>query len=256
MNYSYKRYWEPSTSQVVGLSLSVNALSTALTYPAEFVKVRTQVRTEAVGIRSKNLHMGINPFKVFREIHQTGAGLKGFYHGFESHLVGRLSYLLIRNLTYKVIYDRSKPVKAHNDLSHREKGAIAAFAGGLAALLTSPAELVNTRTIAEGGKPKEWRWGYKGLMDGINKIAASEGGNAALLRGAHANVLRAVILNISLTGPFDYLNEKIWITFGDMTWNKYAALSWAAFWGTLATLPFDNVRTRLYAQNLDPTKNR
>lgn len=72
MNYSYKRYWEPSTAQVVGLSLSVNTVSTALTYPMEFVKTRSQVRTEAVGTRSKNLYMGMNPFKVFREIHATG----------------------------------------------------------------------------------------------------------------------------------------------------------------------------------------
>lgn len=120
--------------------------------------------------------MGINPFKIFREIHATGNGLRGFYHGFESHLVGRLSYLFIRNLTYKIIYDRTKPVKAHNDLSHREKGAIAAFSGGLAAFLTAPAELVNLRSIADGGRPKEWRWNYTGLLDGINKIVA-EGGN-------------------------------------------------------------------------------
>lgn len=181
--------------------------------------------------------------------------MRAFYQGFESHLVGRLSYLLIRNLTYKIIYDRTKPVKAHNDLSNREKGFIAAFSGGLAAFLTSPAELVNLRTIAEGGKPKEWRWNYTGLLDGINKIL-SEGGNKALFRGAQANVLRAVILNISLTGPFDYLNEKLWITFGDMTWNKHMALTWAALWGTIFTLPFDNLRTRMTTQNADPTKNR
>jgi Mitochondrial carrier protein len=45
---------------------------------------------------------------------------------------------------------------------------IAGFAGGLAAALTYPAEIVNLRTVAEGGKPKEWRWNYKGLADGIN----------------------------------------------------------------------------------------
>jgi solute carrier family 25 oxoglutarate transporter 11 len=72
MNYSYKRYWEPSTTQVVGLSLAANAVSTAVTYPLEFVKTRSQVRTEGVGLRGKNLYMGINPNKVFREIHATG----------------------------------------------------------------------------------------------------------------------------------------------------------------------------------------
>lgn len=244
MNYSYKRYWEPSTNQVIGLSLAINSISTALTYPIEFVKTRTQIRAEGVGNRNKNLQCGINPNKVFREIHATGNGIRGFYHGFESHLVGRLSYLFIRNLTYKMIYDRSKPVKAHNDLSHREKGVIAGFSGGLAAFLTTPAELVNNRMVSDGGKMKEWRFNYTGLIDGFNKIIA-EGGSQALFRGAFANVVRAIVLNISLTGPYDYLNEKIWITFGDMTWNKYAALAWASLWGTFFTLPFDNIRTRI-----------
>lgn len=171
-------------------------------------------------------------------------------------MVGRLAYLLVRNLTYKIIYDSRKPVKAHNDLSYREKGVIAGIAGGLAALVTYPAELVNLRTVAEGGKPKEWRWNYTGLSDGINKILATEGGNAGLFRGASSSVMRAVVLNASLTAPYDYLNERLWITFGDMTFNKYLALVWASFWGTVATLPFDNIRTKIATQNADPAKNR
>jgi len=46
-------------------------------------------------------------------------------------------------------------------------------------------------------------------------------------------------------GPFDYLNEKMWITFGDTSFNKPISLLWAAFWGTAITLPFDAIKTRL-----------
>ena len=75
---------------------------------------------------------------------------------------------------------------------------------------------------------------------------SSPEGSAQLFKGGLAYVLKAVILNISLTGPYDYLKEKCWITFGD--WeplNTNLALIWASLWATFFTLPFDNIKTRL-----------
>jgi solute carrier family 25 oxoglutarate transporter 11 len=89
--------------------------------------------------------MGINPNKVFREIHETGVGLRGFYHGFEAALSGRMIYLFLRNFLHKIVYDQIKPVKASNDLTTREKAVLAAAVGGLAAYATSPFELIMTR---------------------------------------------------------------------------------------------------------------
>lgn len=59
--------------------MSVNAVSAAITYPLEYVKTTTQIRAEGIGNRNKNLYMGINPNRVFREIHATGTGMRGFY---------------------------------------------------------------------------------------------------------------------------------------------------------------------------------
>jgi hypothetical protein len=67
------------------------------------------------------------------------------------------------------------------------------------------------------------------------------------LKGGFANVVRAVVLNASLTAPYDMLKEKMWITFGDADlFNHNIALVWASFWSTVLVLPFDTVRTRLY----------
>ncbi len=97
---SYKRYWEPNLTQVVGVSLPIGALTTLITQPIEFVKTRIQIRAEGIGILTKNQFIGINAHKVFREIHETGCGLRGFYVGIEAALFSRLGYLFLRNILY------------------------------------------------------------------------------------------------------------------------------------------------------------
>jgi len=58
------------------------------------------VRTEGIGLRNKYFEMGVNPFKIFRQIHETGRGMSGFYYGFDAALISRLGYLFIRNFLY------------------------------------------------------------------------------------------------------------------------------------------------------------
>lgn len=72
-----------------------------------------------------------------------------------------------------------------------------------------------------------------------------EGGNKALFRGGFTTVLRAVAMNASMTGPYDYLREKLWITFGDFGFIDVIPLFYAAAWGTAFTLPIDNIKTRM-----------
>lgn len=95
-----------------------------------------------------------------------------------------MGYFFIRNLVYKVIYDANKPAKATNDLTTREKALIASISGGLAAFLTTPFDLINTRIIHDATRPKEFRFGYTSLGDGYSKLSAK--GNSALFEGARA----------------------------------------------------------------------
>jgi len=88
---------------------------------------------------------GYNPNKVFRELHESGIGLKGIYNGIELALLARTANLFIRNTLYKVIYDRVKPVKVTNDLTHREKATLAGFVGGVSTLITNPLDVLVTR---------------------------------------------------------------------------------------------------------------
>lgn len=53
------------------------------------------------------------------------------------------------------------------------------------------------------------------------------------------------MLNASMTWPYDFINEWMWIHFGDLEVNRLCGIGAAAVVGTVATLPFDNIRTRM-----------
>lgn len=101
-------------------------------------------------MRENGLAMGYNPFKILREVHESGRGVTGLFEGVNAYLAARLSYLLVRNTIYKVLYDKFKPLKPSNDLTYKEKAVIAGIAGGIGALASNPFELIATRIIADG----------------------------------------------------------------------------------------------------------
>lgn len=47
----FKRFWEPSYFQALGLSLFAGTVATAVTHPLEYIKTIIQFRSEAVGFR-------------------------------------------------------------------------------------------------------------------------------------------------------------------------------------------------------------
>ena len=80
---------------------------------------------------------------------------------------------------------------------------------------------------------------------GVFSEYAAKGGST-LFRGCLPNVYRAIAINSTMTGCYDWLNEKFTITFGDAyLFNLNIALLWASFWATCASHPFDLVRVRL-----------
>lgn len=56
--------------------------------------------------------LGVNPWRIFREIHETGRGLSHFYYGFDAALYSRLGYLFIRNFLY-IIYIFTLDIKQY-----------------------------------------------------------------------------------------------------------------------------------------------
>jgi len=256
MNYAHKRYWEPSITQDILSSVSVGVLATALWQPLDMIKTRIQQRAEGIGIRQLGHYAGYNPNKVFREIHEQGHGMRGLYAGFDSALLGRGVYLFTRNLVYKIIYDRFKPVKPSNDLTANEKSLIAAISGAVAAIVSNPFEVVLIRQQVDGAFPPERRRNYKSFFDGYNRIVSQENGTIGLMKGVFPSILRSIALNISISAPFNIINECMWNCFGDTYVNRPIALVFGALSATFFALPFDNIKTRLQFASTDPAQNR
>jgi len=255
MNYSYKRFWEPSTTQALTSSITVGLFATALWHPLDLVKTRIQQRAEAIGIRQLGAYGGYNPNKVFREVHAQGNGMKGLYAGIDSALMGRATYLFARNLVYKVIYDRIKPKKATNDLTNREKAVLASFAGAVGAIVSNPFEVALIRQQTDGALAPERRRNYAGFFDAYGKIA-SEHGSLGLFKGVVPSILRAIALNASLSTPYNFYNEAMFNCFGDTDANRPVALFIASIFATAVVLPFDNIKTRMQYAFPDPAMNR
>ena len=179
-------------------------------------------------------------------MHSRGGGFLQFYGGFEANLIGRLSYLAIRNTLYKVIYDMKKPSKPTNDLTNFEKSYIGAFSGGVAAFLTTPFTLVAIRQILDSQIKPQWRRGYTKVGNAISSLGPAK------FTGSFENVIRHILLNVTLIAPYDYFHEALYIKFGDYIFVEPVAMALATGFSAFVVLPFDTARTRVMQYQQQP----
>lgn len=165
----------------------------------------------------------------------------GYFIRLYEALSARMGYLLIRNSLYKIIYDRFKPIKLTNDLTHREKGVIAAFSGAVATGITHPLETVMVRKMGELGRDAKF---------------CRKNINHDVYNGLKVNMLRSFILNGIIIWPYDVMNEKLYHTFGDIWPNRFISLFCASLVGVLSTFVLDNIKTRLLFEYGDKSLNR
>lgn len=180
-------------------------------------------------------------------------GLGGVFEGFEAHLWGRLSYLLVRNTIYSLIYNQVKPAKPYNDLSYREKAVIAGIAGAAGALVSHPFSVVSIRQIIDPQINKEWRRGYSSSpLEALGQLRAS----GETFQGLKVNIWRHILYNVSITGPYDYFKEGLFTRFGEWGFVDPLALLIATGIASAVTLPIDNIRTRWMQLHKQSDRNR
>ena len=86
------------------------------------------------------------------------------------------------------------------------------------------------------------RRNYKNFLDGLFKVM-QEG---AIMRGAFANGCKLAAICTSMTSINDWCKENAYFWLGPHMINRFFATGVAVTVGTLVSMPFDIVRTRLY----------
>lgn len=127
---------------------------------------------------------------------------------------------------------------------------IAGVSGGIAAYVTTPFTLISIRQILDSQTRPEWRRNYEGVGATLTKLGDKK------FTGAYVNVLRHVLINITLTAPFDYFHESLYLRFGDYGFVGPLSIFLAAAVSSFICLPIDNVRTRIMNAHSDPSRNR
>jgi len=187
------------------------------------------------------MHRGYYPMQVFEEIHQAGGGVTRMLTSLDGFVAKTMAYTTCRIWGFLYFYDWLNPDPRRT--ARMDWMAMAGLAGGLVAgVAINPIDMVFTRMQADDMYPEAYKRNYRGIIDGLVKVA-DEG---VLFRGALANGLRIGMLASTMTGTYDWCKENSYFFLGPSWINRLWATAAATIVGCAASLPFDAVRTRMH----------
>lgn len=140
-------------------------------------------------------------------------------------------------------YNEGKPVPLY------QKAAAGLTAGGLGAIVGSPADLSLIRMQADGTLPLDKRRNYTGVGHALSTIVKEEG-LKGLFTGAGPTAVRAMALNMGMLASNDQAKEMLAAQGITGAPNVFGASAIAGFFASFFSLPFDYVKTQL--QRMQP----
>jgi solute carrier family 25 oxoglutarate transporter 11 len=121
------------------------------------------------------------------------------------------------------------------------------FAGGLGSFIATPCDLVLVRMQADSTLPEAERRNYKSVFDAFRRIVNEEG-LTSCWNGAGPTIARAMALNVAMLVTYDEAKERLQAKFGKEANQRlimFAASMLSACATSTASLPFDNIKTKL-----------
>jgi dicarboxylate transporter 10 len=116
-------------------------------------------------------------------------------------------------MTYSLVrigsYEEMKRRMTQNGSSSTGKLLLAAsVAGGLGGIAGNPADILMVRMTSDSVRPPEKRYGYSNALSGLITLIREEG-IRGLARGVGTNTTRAVLMNASQVGSYDYFKTLL-----------------------------------------------
>jgi len=217
--------------------------ATCVMQPIDFIKVQIQVLGEGAKGQSAS------PFAIFRDtVKNQGVGV--LYKGLSAALLRQATYTTARLGIFRSMTDYldSRPgVKR----SAFETAAAGTIAGGLGAIVGTPADVALIRMQTDGNLPADQRRNYTGVTNALTRIAREEGVNG-VFKGCVPVVVRAMALNLGMLGGHDEVLAAVEASTGNVVLAQFAAKKTAGFLASACSLPFDFVKTRLQKMKANP----
>jgi len=178
---------------------------------------------------------------------------RGLFTGISAAIMRQMSYSLVRLGSYEAIKQK---LSRKGRVSTAKLLSAAALAGGLGGVAGNPADIILVRMTSDSTRPPERRYNYKHALDGLVKLVKEEG-LKGLTRGLTANTTRAVLMNVSQVGSYDFFKDSLlgkpipWVgyQFQDNLVLHTAASCAAGTVATTVCAPADVIRSRVMAHS-------
>ncbi|KAJ2933573.1 hypothetical protein H1R20_g3511, partial [Candolleomyces eurysporus] len=174
------------------------SMAASCTHPLDVTKVRMQTLADSGGSKRPST------LTVIRTSIQR-SGAQSLYAGLTAALMRQMSYSLVRLGSYERLKEYiSKGKKATTPQSL----LAASLAGGLGGIAGNPADVLLVRMTSDSIRPPEKRYNYPNAVAGLVSLVKEEGVKG-LTRGVGTNTFRAILMNASQVGSYDYFKTKL-----------------------------------------------
>lgn len=218
--------------------------ATACIQPIDMVKVRIQLAGEGArgGVRP-------SPFTVARDIIASGKALD-LYSGLSAGLLRQAVYTTARMGFFDTFQNAlaARAKQSGRDITFMERSVAGLTAGGLAAVIGTPADVALIRMQSDGLRPLAERANYTSVINALSRITRNEG-IFSLWSGTAPTVARAMALNFGQLAFFSEAKSQLKNTSLPDSGKTFLASAIAGFFASFFSLPFDFVKTRLQRQS-------
>lgn len=192
-----------------------------------------------------------NPFSVAASLIKN-EGFFTFYKGLSAALFRQLTYGMTRLGVFRTLTDRLKPEGGSvSDMPFAWLLACSLTAGGIGALVGTPAEVALVRMQYDTTLPVAERRGYSNVFDALIKIGRAEGATG-FFAGAMPTVARGLSINVGMLATRDYYKKWNGKWLGEESQaNRFFSGFLSGWTAATVSLPFDFMKTRLQKQKPD-----
>ncbi|KAH8120506.1 mitochondrial carrier [Phellopilus nigrolimitatus] len=219
------------------------SMAACCTHPLDLTKVRMQTLAKHFS--------GTRPPSTLHVLRVaiSDAGVRSLYTGLTASLMRQMSYSLVRLGSY----DEIKRRLAGNGVPTTGQLLFAAgLAGGLGGIAGNPADILLVRMTTDQLRAPHERFGYPNALIGLASLVKQEGVKG-LYRGLGTNTSRAILMNVSQVGSYDFfkvffLGHRLPVLdyqFRDGIGLHCTASVCAGFVATTICAPFDVMKSRL-----------